>query len=117
MRPKRSRSRLAHSKPSNAGASISRKRQRGSSSKSAPIMKSAKEKMGNKISDEKLHQLAQGVRPEDMHNEQKMRELIHQISKAFNVPVDDQTVRELTKTLKTSDFNQIGAMLGNMLKK
>lgn len=121
MKPKRSRSRLSQRK-----TEPSRARARKGASKSAPssspssMLDSAKSKMGgfsDKVSEEKLHQLAQGVRPEDMSDEQKMRELIHQVSKAFNVPVDEQTIRELTKTLKGSDFNQIGAMLGNMLKK
>jgi hypothetical protein len=72
--------------------------------------------LGSNVSDETIHHLAQGVDPHDIKDEEKMRQLIHQVSKAFNVPVDEKTVKELAKTLKSTDMNQISSMLGGWIK-
>jgi transposase len=94
-----------------------RKKTTGSSSPN--LMDSAKgrlESLGNNISNEKIQHLAQGVHPQDIQNEQKMRQLVYQVSRSFNIPVDEKTVNELVRTLKTTDLNQVGSLLGNFLK-
>lgn len=72
--------------------------------------------LGSSVSPEKVEQLAKGVRPEDTKDEQKMRQLIYQVSKSFNVPVDDKTINDIVKTLKTTDINKLGSLIGNFGK-
>jgi uncharacterized protein YpuA (DUF1002 family) len=86
---------------------------------SANLVQSTKERLGeygNNVSEEKIQHLAQGVAPDDIQNEEKMRQLIHQVSRSFNVPVDEKTVNDLVRTLRTTDLNQVGALLGNLLR-
>lgn len=72
--------------------------------------------LGSPFSNETIQGLAQGVNPGDTKDEEKMRQLIYQVAKSFNLSVDEKTVNELTKTLRTTDMNQIGSMLGGLLR-
>lgn len=72
---------------------------------------------GENFSTEAVYDLAKNVKMSDVHDEDKLRRLIYQVSKTFKVPVKDSVVDDLAKTISKTDFSQLGGLIESMLGK
>ncbi|MBC8078968.1 MAG: stage VI sporulation protein F [Gorillibacterium sp.] len=61
-----------------------------------------KKKTGKNVSENDIKNLASGVTPATTQSEQQLRQLIKQVSSLVNVPVSEQTTKEIIDAVKGS---------------
>ncbi|ALS27751.1 stage VI sporulation protein F [Paenibacillus cisolokensis] len=86
---------------------------------SKEILNTVKKKTGKVISENAVKKLASGVTSETMKDEAELRKLIKQVSAMANVPVSENTVKEIIKAVKASgmNMNNIESLMKTMLSK
>lgn len=72
---------------------------------SKDVLKAVKSKTGKSVSEKDIHKLAGNVKPGTMQSEEQLRQLIKQVSSLVNVPVSEQTTKEIIKAVKGSNLN------------
>ncbi|MCL6459382.1 MAG: stage VI sporulation protein F [Gorillibacterium sp.] len=71
-----------------------------------------KKKTGKSVSESDIKNLANGVTPATAQSEQQLRQLIKQVSSLVNVPVSEQTTKEIIDAVKGS--KNLGSLEGLM---
>ena len=86
---------------------------------SKEILNTVKKKTGKVISENAVKKLASGVTSETIKDEAELRKLIKQVSAMANVPVSENTVKEIIKAVKASgmNMNNIESLMKTMLSK
>ena len=76
-------------------------------------------KAGKKITEGAVKKLASTVKPSTMQNEDQLRQLIKQVSAMANVPVSEDTVRDIVSAVKKSGMNpsNMEALMKMMMNK
>ncbi|MCM3784028.1 stage VI sporulation protein F [Neobacillus mesonae] len=76
-------------------------------------------KTGKKISEGAVKKLASTVKPTTMQNEVQLRTLIKQVSTMANIPVSEETIKEIVNAVKKSGMNpsNMEAIMKMMMKK
>lgn len=76
------------------------------------IFNMVKKKTGKNVTEKDIKNLASGVSPATAQNEQQLRQLIKQVSALVNVPVSEQTTKEIIDAVKGS--KNLGSLEGLM---
>ncbi|WDH81248.1 stage VI sporulation protein F [Paenibacillus urinalis] len=76
-------------------------------------------KTGKKISEGAVKKLANTVKPSTMQSEAQLRTLIKQVSAMANIPVSEETIKEIVNAVKKSGMNpsNMEAIMKMMMKK
>ncbi|MCM3126544.1 MULTISPECIES: stage VI sporulation protein F [unclassified Paenibacillus] len=76
-------------------------------------------KTGKKISEGAVKKLASTVKPSTMQNEAQLRTLIKQVSAMANIPVSEETIKDIVNAVKKSGMNpsNMEALMKMMMKK
>ncbi|MFM9278993.1 stage VI sporulation protein F [Paenibacillus jiagnxiensis] len=76
-------------------------------------------KSGKSISENAVKKLASTVKPETLQSEAKLRQLIKQVSAMANIPVSEDTVRDIVSAVKKSGMNpsSLEGLMKMMIKK
>ncbi|AJS58022.1 stage VI sporulation protein F [Paenibacillus sp. IHBB 10380] len=76
-------------------------------------------KSGKNISEGAVKKLASTVKPTTMQSEDQLRQLIKQVSAMANVPVSEDTVRDIVSAVKKSGMNpqSMETLMKMMIKK
>jgi uncharacterized protein YpuA (DUF1002 family) len=72
---------------------------------SKDVLGAVNQKTGKNITESSLKKIAGGVTPETLQSEEQLRMLIKQVSQMANVPVSEQTVKEIVAAVKQSGMN------------
>jgi ribosomal protein L12E/L44/L45/RPP1/RPP2 len=72
---------------------------------SKDILGTVNKKTGKNITESSIKKIAGTVTPQTIHDEEKLRALIKQVSQLAGVPVAESTVREIIKAVKQSGLN------------
>lgn len=86
---------------------------------SKDVLKAVKNKTGKAVSEKDIHKLASHVKPGTVQSEEQLRQLIKQVASLVNVPVSEQTTKEIIKAVKGSNLspNNMEALMKMMAKK
>ncbi|MCP3772467.1 stage VI sporulation protein F [Paenibacillus sp. MZ04-78.2] len=66
------------------------------------VLNVVKKKTGKSVSEKDIYKLANGVKPSTLQSDTQLRQLIKQVAGLVNVPVSDQTTKELIQAIKSS---------------
>ncbi|MFB6362518.1 Stage VI sporulation protein F [Paenibacillus tianmuensis] len=66
------------------------------------VLNVVKKKTGKSVSEKDIYKLASGVKPSTLQSDTQLRQLIKQVAGLVNVPVSDQTTKELIQAIKSS---------------
>nr|WP_254207664.1 stage VI sporulation protein F [Paenibacillus sp. AK121] len=82
-------------------------------------LKAINKKGGKNISENAVKKLAGTVKPDTLQNETQLRQLIKQVSAMANIPVSEDTVRDIVGAVKKSGMNpsNMEALMKMMMKK
>ncbi len=69
------------------------------------VLNVVKKKTGKNVSEKDIYKLANGVKPSTLQSDAQLRQLIKQVAGLVNVPVSDQTTKELIQAIKSSKVN------------
>ncbi|MGG1876923.1 MULTISPECIES: stage VI sporulation protein F [Paenibacillus] len=69
------------------------------------VLNAINKKSGKKISSGAVNKLASTVKPSTLQNEAQLRKLIKQVSAMANIPVSEETVKEIVAAVKKSGMN------------
>ncbi|ALS22695.1 hypothetical protein EXW96_08955 [Paenibacillus sp. JMULE4] len=83
------------------------------------VLNVVKKKTGKSVSEKDIYKLASGVKPSTMQSEAQLRKLIKQVAGLVNIPVSEQTTKELIQAIKSSkmDPNNMEQLMKNIMKK
>ncbi|WP_106767991.1 stage VI sporulation protein F [Paenibacillus faecalis] len=83
------------------------------------VLNAINKKSGKQISQGAIKKLAGTVKPSTMQNEAQLRQLIKQVSQMANVPVSEETTKEIVSAVKKSGMNpsNMEALMKMMLNK
>jgi uncharacterized protein (DUF885 family) len=83
------------------------------------LLGAVNKKAGKNISEKSIKKIAGGVTPGTMQSDAQMKQLIKQVSAMANIPVSDETVREIISTVKKSgmNLNSLESLVKMMIKK
>lgn len=86
---------------------------------SKDILGVVKDKTGKNITENSIKKIASGVTPETLSSEAQIRQLIKQVSAMANVPVSEDTIKEIVDAVaKTGlNMNNLESLLKMMAKK
>jgi uncharacterized protein YpuA (DUF1002 family) len=86
---------------------------------SKDILGVVKEKTGKNITENSIKKIANGVTADTLSNEEQIRQLIKQVSAMANVPVSEDTIKEIVGAVtKTGlNMNNLESLLKMMAKK
>lgn len=76
-------------------------------------------KSGKSISENAVKKLASTVKPETLQSEAKLRQLIKQVSAMANIPVSEDTIKDIVSAVKKSGMNpsSLEGLMKMMMKK
>ncbi|OAB46933.1 stage VI sporulation protein F [Paenibacillus antarcticus] len=76
-------------------------------------------KTGKNITESAVKKLASTVKPTTMQNEDQLRQLIKQVSAMANVPVSENTIKDIVNAVKKSGMNSqsMETLMQMMMKK
>lgn len=76
-------------------------------------------KSGQTISENAVKKLASTVKPETLQSEEKLRQLIKQVSAMANIPVSEDTIRDIVSAVKKSGVSpsNLEGLMKMMIKK
>jgi uncharacterized protein YpuA (DUF1002 family) len=76
-------------------------------------------KSGKSISENAVKKLASTVKPETLQSEAKLRQLIKQVSAMANIPVSEDTIKDIVSAVKKSGMNpsSLEGLMKMMIKK
>ncbi|MEB3102810.1 stage VI sporulation protein F [Ferviditalea candida] len=72
---------------------------------SKDVLNIVKNKTGKSVTEKDIHKLASKVGPKTVQSEEKLRELILQVSRMVNIPVSESTISEIIKAVQKSGLN------------
>lgn len=72
---------------------------------SKDILGVVNQKTGKHITEGSIKKIAGNVTPQTLHDEAQLRALIKQVSQLANVPVSEQTIKEIISAVKQSGLN------------
>ncbi|MFC5467788.1 stage VI sporulation protein F [Cohnella suwonensis] len=83
------------------------------------LLGAVNKKSGKNISENSIKKIASGVSSSTMQSEAQIRQLIKQVSTMANVPVSEDTVKEIVNTVKKSgmNMNSLESLMKMMIKK
>ncbi|MFC4599093.1 stage VI sporulation protein F [Cohnella hongkongensis] len=83
------------------------------------LLKAVNKKAGKNISEKSVKKIASGVTPTTMQSDAQLRQLIKQVSAMANVPVSEETIKEIIGTVKKSgmNLNSLESLVKMMIKK
>jgi len=83
------------------------------------LLGAVNKKAGKNISENAVKKIASGVTPNTMHSETQMRQLIKQVAAMANVPVSEDTIKEIIAAVKKSGMNMssLESLVKMMVKK
>lgn len=83
------------------------------------LLGAVNKKTGKKITENSIKKIASGVTPSTVHNEAQLRQLIKQVSAMANVPVSEDTIKEIIGAVKKSgmSLNSLESLIKMMVKK
>lgn len=82
-------------------------------------LKAINKKGGKNISENAVKKLASTVQPDTLQNEAQLRQLIKQVSAMANIPVSEDTVKDIVRAVKKSGMSSsnMEALMKMMMKK
>lgn len=82
-------------------------------------LKAINKKGGKDISENAVKKLASTVKPDTLQNEAQLRQLIKQVSAMANIPVSEDTVKDIVRAVKKSGMSSsnMEALMKMMMKK
>lgn len=83
------------------------------------LLGAVNKKAGKKISENSIKKIASNVTPNTLQSEAQIRQLIKQVSSMANVPVSEDTMKEIVNTVKKSgmNLNSLESLVKMMIKK
>lgn len=83
------------------------------------LLGAVNKKAGKNISENSIKKIASGVTPGTMQSEAQIRQLIKQVSTMANIPVSDETMKEIVSAVKKSgmNMNNLESLMKMMIKK
>jgi uncharacterized protein YpuA (DUF1002 family) len=83
------------------------------------ILGAVNKKTGKNISENAIKKIASGVNAGTMQSEAQIRQLIKQVSSMANVPVSEETTKEIVNAVKKSglNLNNLETLVKMMVKK
>jgi uncharacterized protein YpuA (DUF1002 family) len=83
------------------------------------LLGAVNQKAGKNISESSIKKIASGVTPSTLQNEMQIRQLIKQVSMMANVPVSEDTIKEIVSAVKKSgmNLNNLESLVKMMIKK
>ncbi|MCD9021220.1 stage VI sporulation protein F [Cohnella silvisoli] len=83
------------------------------------LLGAVNKKAGKNISESSIKKIASGVTPSTLQSETQIRQLIKQVSTMANVPVSEDTVKEIVNAVKKSgmNLNSLESLVKMMIKK
>ncbi|WP_314585390.1 stage VI sporulation protein F [Paenibacillus terrigena] len=85
---------------------------------SKDILNKVKEKTGKSITENQIKKLASNVKPSTMQSESQLRELIKQVSAMAKIPVSEQTINDIIKSVKNSGgLSNMESVMKMLMKK
>jgi uncharacterized protein YpuA (DUF1002 family) len=84
---------------------------------SKDILGAVKNKTGKNITEGSLKKIASNVTPATTQSEAQIRQLIKQVSTMANVPVSEDTIKEIVAAVKKSGMSNLEGLMKMMLKK
>ncbi len=83
------------------------------------LLGAVNKKSGKNISEKSIKKIANNVTSATMQSEAQMRQLIKQVSAMANVPVSEETIKEIIGTVKKSgmNLNSLESLVKMMIKK
>jgi uncharacterized protein YpuA (DUF1002 family) len=83
------------------------------------ILGAVNKKIGKNISENSIKRIAGGVTADTVKNEEQIRQLIKQVSQMANVPVSEDTVKEIVNAVTKSgmNMNNLEGLMKMMLPK
>ncbi|QTH44840.1 stage VI sporulation protein F [Cohnella sp. LGH] len=83
------------------------------------LLGAVNKKSGKNISEKSVKKIANNVTSTTMQSEAQMRQLIKQVSAMANVPVTEETIKEIIGTVKKSgmNLNSLESLVKMMIKK
>lgn len=83
------------------------------------ILGAVNKKAGKNISENSIKKIASNVTPSTLQNEVQIKQLIKQVSAMANVPVSDETMKEIVNAVKKSgmNLNNLESLVKMMIKK
>lgn len=86
---------------------------------SKDILGVVNQKTGKNITENSIKKIANTVTPDTLQNEAQLRALIKQVSQMANVPVSEETIKEIVSAVKKSGLNMsnLEGLMKMMIKK
>ncbi len=83
------------------------------------LLGAVNKKTGKNISEKSIKKIASGVTSSTMQSEAQLRQLIKQVSSMANVPVSEETIKEIIGAVKKSgmNMNSLESLVKMMIKK
>lgn len=83
------------------------------------ILGAVNKKAGKNISESSIKKIASNVTPGTLQSEAQIKQLIKQVSTMANVPVSDETMKEIVSAVKKSgmNLNNLESLVKMMIKK
>ncbi|WP_373229740.1 stage VI sporulation protein F [Cohnella sp.] len=83
------------------------------------ILGAVNKKAGKNISENSIKKIASNVTPSTLQNEAQIKQLIKQVSAMANVPVSEDTMKEIISAVKKSgmNLNNLESLVKMMIKK
>jgi uncharacterized protein YpuA (DUF1002 family) len=83
------------------------------------LLGAVNQKAGKNISENSIKKIASGVTPSTLQSEAEIRKLIKDVSTMANVPVSDDTMKEIVSAVKKSgmNLNNLESLVKMMIKK
>lgn len=83
------------------------------------ILGAVNKKAGKNISESSIKKIASNVTPSTLQSEAQIKQLIKQVSTMANVPVSDETMKEIVNAVKKSgmNLNNLESLVKMMIKK
>jgi len=83
------------------------------------LLGAVNKKAGKNISENSIKKIANNVTPQTMQSDAQLRQLIKQVSAMANVPVAEETIKEIISAVKKSgmNFNSLETLVKMMIKK
>ncbi|MFC4302770.1 stage VI sporulation protein F [Cohnella boryungensis] len=83
------------------------------------LLGAVNKKAGKNISENSIKKIASGITPSTLQSEAQIKQLIRQVSAMANIPVSDETIKEIVATVKKSgmNLNSLESLVKMMVKK
>ncbi|GIP37485.1 hypothetical protein J31TS4_07650 [Paenibacillus sp. J31TS4] len=69
------------------------------------VLNLVKSKTGKNVTEKDINKLAGTVKPSTLQSEEQLRQLIRQVSALVNIKVEESTVNEIIRAVKSSQIN------------